>query len=302
MESRISEEDRLIQALREGSQVILQRHAQSESNARFIPILRKYGCESKIPKEEYLKCSFIKEDRDTRISELGIEQCLKSQKVANQLDIHTVIVSPMRRAMMTAYYVYKDHPNFENIKFIMLPCLRECINHMGDCPVHIDDIMEEFKPIIPQLDDSEINKKESRAHWFMDDFTFSNKNEEFQEKLKSDLKDDCEDSLNTNLCELLMDCIRELMPKPLECGWKMRERSTELKKFVKSYISKNKISKDQKVILVGHYKIFSYYTGKWESELSREEKLPSPTDYVKLENCQFASDTNDFKEITLEDQ
>ena len=42
---------------------------------------------------------------------------------------------------MTAYYVYKNHPNFENIKFVLVPELREQMNIFADIPIHIDELL-----------------------------------------------------------------------------------------------------------------------------------------------------------------
>lgn len=117
------------------------------------------------------------------ISEYGIKQCTDSQKIVNELDIHSVLVSPLRRTLMTAYYVYKDHPNFENIKFVLVPSVRESLNITSDIPTHVDEVVKEFQELLPNLDDSEINKRKDRAHWFLDDLKFQHKDEERQHKV-----------------------------------------------------------------------------------------------------------------------
>ncbi|CAI2366147.1 unnamed protein product [Moneuplotes crassus] len=145
----------------------------------------------------HLYSDFNPSNRDAKIDQLGIGQCLESQKIANELPIHTIFVSPLRRALMTAYYVYKDHPNFASIEFILLPQLRESLNIISDIPSNIDEVIEEFKELIPQLhivelsplsnpplhlsltllplvftpiDASLIDLRKSREHWFLDDY------------------------------------------------------------------------------------------------------------------------------------
>ena len=45
--------------------------------------------------------------------------CIERKKDYEKLDIKYVYISPLRRAIETAYYLFKDHPN--NPKFIILP-------------------------------------------------------------------------------------------------------------------------------------------------------------------------------------
>jgi phosphohistidine phosphatase SixA len=58
---------------------------------------------------------------------LGLKECEEGQKEANSLKVHTVFVSPLRRALQTAYHLFKNHPNFSNIKFIIVPKAKEGI-------------------------------------------------------------------------------------------------------------------------------------------------------------------------------
>lgn len=49
----------------------------------------------------------------------------------NDLRIESVIVSPLLRAVQTAYYLFKDHPN--KPKFIIEPYLREMM--LSSCDI-----------------------------------------------------------------------------------------------------------------------------------------------------------------------
>ena len=40
-----------------------------------------------------------------------------------------VIVSPMRRTLQSAYCVFKTHPNFDKMKFILVPSAMEMMRH-----------------------------------------------------------------------------------------------------------------------------------------------------------------------------
>jgi hypothetical protein len=44
-------------------------------------------------------------------------------------------MSPMRRAVETAFYSFKNHPNLKNIRFYVEPLIREKITVAADLPV-----------------------------------------------------------------------------------------------------------------------------------------------------------------------
>jgi len=53
-------------------------------------------------------------------------------------------VSPLRRTLETAYYTFKDHPNFKQLQFIVHPQLREKITISGDVPLPNDRLLDEL--------------------------------------------------------------------------------------------------------------------------------------------------------------
>ncbi|CAI2372015.1 unnamed protein product [Moneuplotes crassus] len=291
-----------IKALIEGPQVILQRHARSTANASYEELVSKFGDPNDIPYEDLLNNDFNPANRDAKIDQLGIEQCLESQKIANQLPIHTIFVSPLRRALMTAYYVYKDHPDFASIKFILLPQLRESLNIISDIPSNINEVIEEFKELIPQLHIAELNtslvdQRTSREHWFLNDLEFNIEQQESMSEIKKELEVWLEEEEEKDVCELLCKYGREVHSTVLESRWSVRDRAMEVKKIVKKYLDENEIPEDQKVIIVGHYVIFCHYTQVWEKEYSRDKEIPRPENCLKLKNCQFVSDPNDLSTL-----
>ena len=54
---------------------------------------------------------------DAELSPQGIEECKNSEvhQVLATLEMSCVIVSPLRRAILTAYHLLSDHPNFNSI-------------------------------------------------------------------------------------------------------------------------------------------------------------------------------------------
>jgi broad specificity phosphatase PhoE len=71
---------------------------------------------------------------DTPLTELGIQQCSDKQAIANELDFEIVLISPMRRTIQTAYYMFKEHPNFDSIRFILVPNAHETLCAISDLP------------------------------------------------------------------------------------------------------------------------------------------------------------------------
>jgi hypothetical protein len=57
----------------------------------------------------------------------------------------------MRRTLETAHNLFKNHPDFEKINFIILPELREKMKAVCDIPQDTAKVMEEFKDKFPSL-------------------------------------------------------------------------------------------------------------------------------------------------------
>ena len=55
-------------------------------------------------------------------------------KYAKSINFEAVWISPLRRALQTAYYIFKDHPNFHKINFKVQPILREKVRWASDLP------------------------------------------------------------------------------------------------------------------------------------------------------------------------
>lgn len=56
-----------------------------------------------------------------------------------------IFVSPLRRALQTAFHLFKNHPNRSNISIILDPDLRECLHWPCGIPSYFDSIINEFK-------------------------------------------------------------------------------------------------------------------------------------------------------------
>ena len=62
-----------------------------------------------------------------------------------------MFVSPLRRTIETAYHIFKDHPDFANLKVILHPILREKICVSGDVPLSNEDFSQQLKDVYQPL-------------------------------------------------------------------------------------------------------------------------------------------------------
>ena len=102
------------------------RHAESKINHAYNKV---YGDRHK-EKEVISDLNFL----DPELSEDGIEQANKQAEVAKLTEFTTVLVSPLRRALETAYLLFKDTNYFNSLKFVIVPILREQIYSVAEIP------------------------------------------------------------------------------------------------------------------------------------------------------------------------
>ena len=72
--------------------------------------------------------------------------CQEAGKHIKDTQFHTVFVSPMYRAIQTALEIFKEHPDFVNIKFVVHPLMRERLHVSSDAPnTDIMKVLKEFQ-------------------------------------------------------------------------------------------------------------------------------------------------------------
>ena len=109
-------------------QFVLIRHAVTEFNMEFARICNEHGFFG----EEYRALKVRKDLIDPSIRPEGIIQCETAQDHANEINVKYVFVSPMVRTCETAIHIFKNHPRKKDIKFIILPSVKEGLNLCND--------------------------------------------------------------------------------------------------------------------------------------------------------------------------
>jgi hypothetical protein len=62
----------------------------------------------------------------------------------NEIDFHTVFVSPMYRTCMTTVGMFKTHPNREKINFLVVPIAKEGMHLCNDASGPIKRVLDVF--------------------------------------------------------------------------------------------------------------------------------------------------------------
>ena len=163
--------------------------------------------------------------------------------MANKLKVEYVMVSPMRRAIETAYHTFKSHPNFSSIKFILCPYMKEAIDTACDVPVNILDIVEEYKGKFENFDTSMLDLYKDPTHYFLYDIDLP-----FAKNILATKKEDRSDPISSNAFDLICDHIDQNFPKKIEENRNVVRRVGQAKKCVKDLLEKVTLESDAKIV------------------------------------------------------
>ena len=270
--------------LESSASVILIRHGNSMFNKLFHELEGPGYVVHPSYFDIYSKLSIL----DSPLSPLGISQCMKASSLASMVNVGIVYISPLRRAIETAYFMFKDHPNFKNIKFIIHPIIRENIMTAGDIPDDINLTLDQYGAEFPNLDTSNIPKIGDR----FDDLYYT---QPFHPDLKAKIKGLSKVDADLKLC----DDIPQKFPKSIEFFHDTNGRVHGFKQFL-LYQHKELIRESDretainnpKIAIVGHSYFFKLWTGVWHDPLRFFRKQPN--EYVWLENCEMFPDVFNF--------
>jgi len=91
-----------------------------------------------------------------------------ASKEAARVTFQAVFVSPMRRALETAYLLFKDHPEFDKIQFYVHWGLREKLHVTADAPTaEYAKVEEEFGKLFKGNIDFDTYMPDKSINWFL---------------------------------------------------------------------------------------------------------------------------------------
>lgn len=266
------------------SQVLLLRHATSVANQ-----LKKQLINRDADIAELAMYGTDPTNRDTPLAEKGVQETKEARSVANSLKVHTVFVSPLKRTLQTAYRLFKYHPDFSSIRFIVCPLIREKFGGINNLPSDTKEIIEEFAPKFPNLDISQLmDVKKSGEKKFKNLLKMMYKESRYASETLTP-----EQGNEAKLFKILKKKIAENYPMASETTENVLERAQKMKKLVAEYIRAEKLNEDpsKKVILISHSNFFCSYLGLEKTPEMR--KLDKPL----VPHCTFVSDPTDFTTI-----
>lgn len=169
---------------------------------------------------------------DSPLSPKGIDQWKKASELAHSVDFDYIFVSPLRRAIETAYYMFRSHPNFHRIKFILHPMVRENIMTAGDIPGDINKVVDQYGWEFPDFNTSFL----PRGHEGKFDELYYTR--DFSQDLLNKVN-----GLNKNDTDLVLcEEIREAFPKSIEKYEYTNGRVQQMKEFFKQFVLTGKDS------------------------------------------------------------
>lgn len=272
------------------SRVILIRHATTIQNQRVAAL----------QKENELRGTTLREWRDlysdmsvydNPLAPKGLEQCAMAAPHAAKVNFHTIFVSPMRRALETAYLCLKDHPNFQQIKFIIHPDVREKLGGSDDVPSQdIQGLFAEYQQKFNGNLDHESYWRHAKDEpmWYAYEQDYQT-NENIQRRVQ-------QLGGTEHLGLALYHEIRDRYPNQIESYKHVHERIENSKKDIQAYIEKTPMKEDEKVAVFAHSMTFRFWiaTDEYWAMEDCYEQTPPPEFSYNVRNCEFYPDVKNF--------
>ena len=124
--------------------IYLIRHAESVYNAAESAIKEKFEdtAEDYQTSSQYLDMKFDLKYEDCDITPTGFKQCEGCYEKMKGLKVDLIIVSPLRRAIMTCYQVFKGHKS--NAPVMVDPTFREIMESSCDIGSRLKNSMKDY--------------------------------------------------------------------------------------------------------------------------------------------------------------
>lgn len=262
----------------ESATYILIRHAYSEYNYIAQEMETQFGEHS----EEMKLLKGNPALYDPGLHEIGKMQAESNQDHVNKVNFKVVFVSPMQRTLQTCIHLFKNHPNKKDIRFVVLPIIREVLETANDIALDFEHIVEKYSPdkeICQGLHfDFSMNMLHGQPQlWQI--FTLANLQK--QKDLILSLKVD--DTGKVNYQEVILERLKVHEPR-YENHKDLYARAKVIKQFLREYITANPLdaAKKEKYGIISHSRIIATMTATGHRE--EDDEL---IDYVWFKNCEM---------------
>ena len=228
---------------------------------------------------------------DAKLTLEGVEQCRVAAKHAADIDFHKVYVSPLRRTMETAYHVFKDHPNFRKIEFVLEPTIREKIGISGDIPLSNNEWQRSYDLVYKEMFEGRLDL--TRMHPLLkrsQPWYFESLLPETQKQVSSKLQV----YFKGDYTGALIDIIHNTWPERFESISNIKMRADNFRNRLIQFDLQD-AQRASKVGVVGHSVFFKVYTAEpefWEDVYCWDTNDYYPSDKFSLTmmNCEIHAD------------
>jgi len=173
-----------------------------------------------------------------------------------------MVISPMRRTMETCYYMFNQHPNWKDMKFIIHPLLREKIGISGDVPLPNDRFKYELEHLYQPMFEGRLdltymeNLLKGDSAWYMD-------------SLNEDTTSSLQEFASANGIDessAIFETIKETFPAKFESVLNIKQRCDDfrldLEDLVDNTSGVNVVAKSGKIGVIGHSVYYRVYNAK----------------------------------------
>jgi len=246
------------------------------TNGKFLFIRHGQTYFNKYSKERGSKK--VKTDKnllDSELSEEGIKEGEKFSEFYNKFKIEEIYVSPLYRALQSAYYLFKNHPQKDNIVIKIHPLLTEITNAVHD--ISFDLIHRNKK-------DFNLNS-EIKFDWSLFDEIY--KTEEEQNFFYFDNIDRLDNNIimeqyniisnsfgKENYKDNIINLIKLSLDKSMESPKHVFERFIKFKHFLKEKYKDNLNETEKKVFVVTHSSFLKCGTSKNIYYYNKDNVMP----------------------------
>jgi len=224
------------------------RHGESEFN---IQQMKAHNSEVEIKDNENFEVKFCKELIDCPLSSRGVEQSLECGKTVEKLNIAYVLVSPLRRALMTCENIFKNHPNPP--KVFVHPGLRERMQSNCDIGSGMDELQKEF----PKYDFSLLSSFDKPHFWYIYGLPKEAQDQLFKEIVE---RHPTLEEEKSNGKYVALEKIKGLFPIRIETQEYLNERVKETRKDIRKRVDEAK--NQGKVLMIGHSRFWESLTAE----------------------------------------
>lgn len=230
---------------------------------------------------------------DSHLSEKGISQAKSICDQVGAFDVEAVYVSPLTRALQTAFYVFENHPQRDKIVIKVHPFITETVNGVHDFSCDIDERKNKFNMESKvkfdwSIFDSFFDTKRRQDLYYMEYM------DNFNDEQKKEIFGKVYQAYDTGNKEILLKSIANMSKYAVDLGLlrceslkAMLQRGNKFELFLKDTYKETEKDLKRKVITITHSSLCKVLTSPKAYYM---KEIPDfPDDCYMMKNCEIIS-------------